>query len=82
MGNMGVHNRTTTDAVDRDTVDQVSCGLPGADITRKETQRLSVNSGESKPANFATDRQSDVSWEHWYRDIWKFKLRLEKQNNR
>lgn len=77
-------NRTSANAVDRDTVDQVSVPIvqPRTNIAREETQRRRLDGGESKPADFSSRFQDSVGWVETYKALWEFKTtRWEKDRS-
>jgi len=79
-----VDDRPAADSIDSDAINQVSVSvvLPGADTAGKEAERVSFYRGESQPANFNTDSQGRLSWEEWYRLLWKFKVTVWEKNHR
>lgn len=84
VGGVREHNRTSANAVDRDTVDQVSVPIvqPRTNIAREETQRRRLDGGESKPADFSSRFQDSVGWVETYKALWEFKTtRWEKDRS-
>lgn len=77
-------NRSTTDTVNRDPVDQVSLsvGLSRADRPREKTKGVWLNSRKTKPADIKADTAGLIQWEKYYRGLWELKLALEANNNR
>src|SRR5712664_2475886 len=65
----GINDRPSTDAIDRDSVNQISVTpfLPSADNTGEEAERAGSKSGKPEPTNLLSDSKRDTSWEEWYR---------------
>lgn len=79
-----MENRTTADAVNGDTVDQISLSAAqmGAYRSSKEAQCERLYGGVSEPADIHTDAERLAHWQKCYRDLWQLKLSFEKEHNR
>jgi hypothetical protein len=78
---MKICDGTTTNAINSDTVNEISLSkvLPCADIPREETESIRFNSGESKPTDLVADAERRSEWEKFYNLAWELKYRLMKK---
>ena len=79
-----VQNRSTTDAIDSDTINKVGVSelLTGTDVARKEAKVVRSDGRETKPADLSADVNERAHWEKCYGALWKLKIDFEKKNYR
>ena len=80
----GIKNGATTDSVNGNTVDEIRfpCFLSSTCIARKKAEIEGGDSRETNPPNLNSDRDNGISWEEWYKVLWKRKIAFEKKHYR
>jgi len=83
LGFVFIEDGTTTDTVDRNTVNKISVSefLPCADIAGEKTQSICLDIRKAEPSNFDPYSEGRAHWKECYGDLWKIKVAFEKKND-
>ena len=78
-----MNNRTSTDPIDGNTVDQIRLGSSqvSAHGPCEEAQRVGLNRRVPEPTHVQSDSKRITNWEERYRGLWEWKVAFEKEHN-
>jgi hypothetical protein len=78
-----VNDRSSTNTIDGNTIYKIGVSefLSGADNPGKEAQSIRGDSRIPKSSDFDSNANGPLSWEEWYKKLWKFKVVFWEKNH-